>query len=1245
MMWLKRTGKWTAFILLFLLALLGFLFTPWGTSAIIAIANNSVDGLRIEHKSGGLLGTLELPKIEYKSETIDVEVGNFKTNIDWSCSMLIQVCLSDISLANATIFVAETEPTDNQESVEKVTLPVAVIAPNIQLNNLLVEIENVATLSWQSLFANLNMHDVLTVESLKINQPKILLVNPEPAVAKQPTPIDIAQISSWQYHPIELPPLKIPIDLDAKNINISNALVLQNEQELFAFNRLVTAIRIDDSNLAVNNFELQHELVDVQVDLTLNQDYVLALSSMLKTTTNNQNQLTVEATADGDLNALEFYTQATGDINGTAKGSATLNSSKLPVDVEIDWQPLTLPLEQPIQISSGNLSLKGDLENYQFDLLTSLSASNIPETQVQIEANGNNQKIQLNKGQIKTLGGNINSTAEIILTDQARWQGNTQVEQIQPSLFWADLEGNINATLKHNGVYGPKTLQANVQQLSADGDWLGYPLEANGQAFYDKSTGLEIPDLVLSNGDNRLSINGKLDSQNALEAIINLDGQELTQLYPDLQGNTELNASISGTLTEPTIDYQFSASQLKFQTISLSSLVSNGQVKWDKNKQFDIRTDLEQLVINQQLINNVQIELSGDGEQHELITLVDSQAFKINSRIEGQLEQTKWTGSWVEGNFTSQWGAYSLEQQKPQLIADWQNHHYQIDAHCWNDQQAELCVNQASFKDQVAQFDVHGNQLELLQVVSQFVPQLQNISTDTQFYFTAKGKWVADTLPVATIAGHFSPSNITIKGLKKTIKMQTLAFDMSIDGEQLVSHFDFQTQASGAIDLDLTINELEQKRSLQGKVKLTQILAKPYQELIPQLTELSGSVNGDLALSGDLETPLLNGKLQLKNFNFTGEQIPGRVSDWNQDMEFGGQSAKLNGDFKFGNGEGSSSGSLDWSEQLIGDFNLKGDTFELEYRDIVRTRFSPNLQIDMTQDAINVSGNADVFYARIKVKDLPENAQSPSEDTVILNEPIAEKTATRDLNMVFSVNIDPQKSDDVKLDAFGLETDLRGAIELKQSNQKLTGNGSLSLINGTYQAYGQDLVIQKGNIIFSGPLDNPRLDIRAIRDETKTEDNVIAGVKVTGAAEQPSVEIFSEPTLIQSEALSYLLMGRSLGSESQASNDQVLAAALLSQGLKGSENKVDQLGRKLGIEDLALGANSGDDGTQISLSGNIAPGVQLRYGVNVFDSSTEVALRYQILPKLFLEATSGVEQALDIYYQFSLESSSSSDND
>ena len=98
-----------------------------------------------------------------------------------------------------------------------------------------------------------------------------------------------------------------------------------------------------------------------------------------------------------------------------------------------------------------------------------------------------------------------------------------------------------------------------------------------------------------------------------------------------------------------------------------------------------------------------------------------------------------------------------------------------------------------------------------------------------------------------------------------------------------------------------------------------------------------------------------------------------------------------------------------------------------------------------------------------------------------------------------------------------------------------------------YQAYGRKLEIETGRLLYrGGPLDNPALDIRAVR---KTGD-VVAGVKVIGDLQVPELELFSQPSLPQEDQLSYLLLGQPMQSAS-GSEGQMLFNAASSLGLKG----------------------------------------------------------------------------------------------
>jgi len=145
---------------------------------------------------------------------------------------------------------------------------------------------------------------------------------------------------------------------------------------------------------------------------------------------------------------------------------------------------------------------------------------------------------------------------------------------------------------------------------------------------------------------------------------------------------------------------------------------------------------------------------------------------------------------------------------------------------------------------------------------------------------------------------------------------------------------------------------------------------------------------------------------------------------------------------------------------------------------------------------------------------------------------------------------------------------------------------------------------------------------------------VIAGIRVTGNAIKPSVELFSEPTMEQARQLSYLISGAdSFGGSEDSDSNKTLVNALVSFGVGRSENGIGSLGQKLGVKDLNLQTAGQGSDTQVQLSGQLAEGVKITYGVGVFDSVSELSVHYQLRPQLYLEAVSGVNNTLDLYYQ------------
>ena len=114
------------------------------------------------------------------------------------------------------------------------------------------------------------------------------------------------------------------------------------------------------------------------------------------------------------------------------------------------------------------------------------------------------------------------------------------------------------------------------------------------------------------------------------------------------------------------------------------------------------------------------------------------------------------------------------------------------------------------------------------------------------------------------------------------------------------------------------------------------------------------------------------------------------------------------------------------------------------------------------------------------------------------------------------------------------------------------GNGRLYISNGKYKAYGQNLEVDNGYVIFTNQrIDNPTLDIKAIRRIFGDEPVRVAGVESGGTLKVPKLSLFSDPPVEEKKILSYLTLGTALGEETH--EDKPL-------GLGGSKTKPYKVG-------------------------------------------------------------------------------------
>jgi translocation and assembly module TamB len=213
----------------------------------------------------------------------------------------------------------------------------------------------------------------------------------------------------------------------------------------------------------------------------------------------------------------------------------------------------------------------------------------------------------------------------------------------------------------------------------------------------------------------------------------------------------------------------------------------------------------------------------------------------------------------------------------------------------------------------------------------------------------------------------------------------------------------------------------------------------------------------------------------------------------------------------------------------------------------------------------------------------------------------------------------------------GVDTRLRGELHITSPGGRIAVNGTVNAVDGTYAAYGQKLAIERGNITFNGPVDNPRLDIEATRPDT----DLRVGVAITGTTVNPRVRLFSEPEMSELDKLSWLLMGRAsegLGSADTALLQRAAVALLSGEG----EGVTDQVIRSIGLDQLSLKQSDGPDGnvreTVVSLGKNLSRRWYVGYERGLNATAGTWQLIYRIAQRFTLRAQSGLDNSLDLIW-------------
>lgn len=1243
--WLLRS---LAGVALFIFTLIAFVMTPWGTQVVLSSAEYFVEGLRIDRERGGLGTTLELKSVEFQQPNTDLLVNDTQLNIGWSCLFQAKLCVERISVGQVTANIKssnEPAPPPEEPLSELITLPIGFALDSFDLGELILALDDSLVVTVSSVSTQLSFKDELAIEQFTIESVAIAS-NAQPEEPAPTEPFDPSVLANWQYQPMELPEVYIPIAVNLKEF-ILKQVSYSTSDSVQQLSDIRLALAASEHHVELTRLGLKYQ--QLELNAKLKAQLLDAYQHDLQVTIDGeveQNPIVFAVTSKGsveDIN-LDVTQQGIGEFEFSAR--ANLLDALLPLDVQAQWQDIVWPLNTPeFSSPSGNLSLSGDLNLLTLESDVQTKIADQPSMSLEASIQTDRKTLTVDKLDAELLGGSIRNTGLLHINKTVDWQGQTSLDQINPGEHWPELNALINGQMLTGAILTDQNWLVSLSELNLDGEWRDLPLKVTGKATYGSEKGAKLEKLSLINGANSLLVDAIIDLQNSIAASVNLTADAIEDTVPDVEGKVLLSADVSGQLDQPLINFELAAESLKVKDISISAISGAGELNLNEQKQANVSILLSGLQQAENIVDKIALDFTGDADFHELEIDLDSPISRFNTKLNGQLGEHSWKGNWISGMV--EFEQFSMQMVEPStLFADWQEQNYELSKNCWKtdleDQQtiqnSAVCISQASFIDEKAQWDMSIDNLPLISLAKLYVPLLDPLEDNLRLNAKSSGIWTQEEGVTADVVADINPTG---KEKRDPNKAVVVVETLSMNGKVRGALSDFNAQLIGpeigktSVDAQLDMHDSDGKIQANAVIGSFDVAAlKPF---VTKIETLAGIINGNVELSGLLSSPDVEGELSLSKGALAAEDLPVEFSQLEQSIVVSNNAADFEGSFLLGGGPGELKGNIRWVPELAGQIHLQGEGLEIDHENMIRAKISPDIKVSISPEDLNVTGKVVIPYARIRVRELPPSALSPSSDTQIIEKDEPEEQ--RKLGLDVLVQIDPAGADNVKVDAFGLISDLAGNLRITQEKKSLMGNGEVRLVNGQYKAYGQDLVIREGDILFNGPIEHPYLSIEAIRNPDETEDDVIAGLRVTGAAEQPTIEIFSEPAFEQHESLSYLLQGHSTSSSSGGSGeDNILANLLLGISLGKSENLVSKVGKKLGVEDLALNTAGSGDETQLQVSGYVAPGVQIRYGVGVFDSASEVALRYQIWPNFFVEGVSyGIDNALDFFYSFSLD--------
>lgn len=1039
--------------------------------------------------------------------------------------------------------------------------------------------------------------------------------------------------------PVQLPALWLPVPLLAPDLQVGQFDIVSDADTTTSLHELSAGVRWAGAGLQMTKLALRWEALRVAADGTLqfSGDYPLRLRA---SATEPQLPGTVAANIDGTLRQLRAAFTLDGEWPLSGAGEVALLDDNLPLKA-------TVQLAKPgswsgggetVTIHSAAVELHGDLTGVQGQLAAVIEEQRYGKNSLQAPWHWQPGQLQI-APQLQVGSGSLQADCKLALEQTLAWSCNGQAQKIPLQPLLQEIAGELSGALQVNGSYGDH-LQLEVTLPDFSGSLADESVGGQLQLRSADGELWQLPRFELRAGPNRVSASGEFGSRNNLQ--IELDAGDLQRLYPRLRGSARANLNARGTWPNPDLSGRIDASQLHFDDIALAQ--AEGSFELPRLGQADSRLQLElrELSVPGQEALAVTLNATGSRATHQLDLRASQRLgqranLRCNGRIDAAFSDWQLDCPQLRGRLRHEHGTIAVREAGP-VSARWQiaADTLEVKPFCLNADGGALCLEQT--------LRMRSGRLETLVVQGRdlplawgrpYLPEGLSLENDARGNLQVQLKSLQ---PLQLDAAAQIPETRwqwLVDDKTQAATLQNLQFKAALNEQRAELSASVDSPTLGSFAAQLEVGEPRGRRTLQGHIDIQRLQLGGFAWLVQGLDALSGQIDGRVNIEGSAQAVRLNGQIQLENGIVGWAPLGDLVQNIRLTARFDNDSADFKGGFALGGGTGSLDGGLNWQEEgNLWDLRMQVDAAHIAIAPLPDSRvvLAPKVQVQITPSRFSTTGKVTIEEADIRVKELPPDTVDVSPDEEI----VGREVEAGQWQMLANVELD--LGDKFHFRGFGADVNLTGGLRLQRdSSQLFRANGEVKVKRGRYRAYGQRLLVRRGSFIFTGPWDNPDLNLQAIRElpPSTNPNEVVVGIQVSGPLRAPNAVLFSEPGMPESDIAYYLLTGQPRATTQ--TNQFSAGGTLLALGLAGGGDQAEKLAKQFGISDFQIGTVEGAGGVEAEVSGYLSPKLYVRYGRGIAQGSNSVTFQYRLTPRLLVETISGIESALDLLYSFTLD--------